>query len=247
MYKSNHLLYNKYLKSPISLLHKINKIIKILLLFFSLSIIPNYSNIYLVIHLLSIIIFNYILDIKKNKSLNIFNILYIIILYINSSINTIIKYPSISFYIPYNMKIFINKSLCCYYIYNIYYLKYTIPEFLLRMIFIIIIYFSYLNILFKSTELETIIIFFVNLYKATSQYFNYSNYYLIRISTLTYQSIERLIMNVNSICLSINLKFIKLPLYKYILLFYLMNNYFNKIFDDIYKIKTHLWNRQMIL
>lgn len=235
--------YSQYVNSPITNFHNINIIYKISTIFLISILIPylnNISNIYYYI------IFTYLFLLKRNI---IYMILYIC-LYMYSGLKYIDIYSCLYLYIPYKIKIiFINQNI--YFIEKICIKYHTciLPKFLLKTITIYLINIKLIQILFKYTKYEAIILFFLNLlYKINILRKQTNSYFLVTLS-FTSQFLERITYNIHIIYISINLRynyFFKKH-FTYIIIYKLIYKLISNISNDTNNITLNLWNREIII
>nr|QCI09033.1 hypothetical protein [Inkyuleea mariana] len=241
---------NQYLNSPITWLHKLQKIKKIYLIFIYLFIIPYFNYTYISINLLFCYLIISNINIPKQEFFNIIILALICIIIFFILYNTtyylyIIKYPTINIYIPSNIILhFINHSNKIFFLKQIKITSYLyhIPEFIIKISLIIILYFILLKILFLSTQYEYIIISFL-IFCNKINYLNTQKFILV--SAFASQFLEIIIININNSIIAVKLRNSNFLLIKYELYYYIIVSLYNKILNDIYTISSTLYMREI--
>lgn len=243
--------YSQYFNSPQTIFHKINQILKFILVFSSLILIIYFSSYYifsvfiLLILISQIYLLYYIPFFIITK--NLFIYLIYLTLYVKSynhiiNINSI--YPNIVVPIPLTINFFSHIKII-----NLQYFIYLIPEFLTRMILIKFIYFIIIQIFFITTKYECITLVILSFLTKISLFTNIYDKNLNIVLSFSFHLLERMIYRLNNTYLSTKIYY-KISPFRFsnltILLMLLITNIIN-ICNDIYDISSILWSRRIIL
>nr|YP_010195527.1 hypothetical protein LK149_pgp117 [Gracilaria baiana]UAD82924.1 hypothetical protein [Gracilaria baiana] len=223
------ILLHRYICSPTNWLHKLKSYYKTYFLFIYLCVIPYSHSKYMTISLcLYWILFLYIKQIHRNRTKLLFHILYIlfILIYITFVL------------IKLQFNTYIIKLSYIYYV-----IMYTFNTYILyfRIALLLMHYFFTINILFMTTTYENIIFSFLNLSK---QYENNTIRKIIFISIFASQILQNIGIKIKQILLSVRIKRItKLFRLKYCI--YLIVKFIQDVYNDIYRISTVLYTREL--
>lgn len=243
--------YTQYLKSPITIFHKIKINYKIYTIYTFLSIIPYFSYHYVIFFYL-FITYIYFFLIRKNKNINniIFtkqNFLYIVIFiyYIYSLHYTEKNLLNYIKYIWVKIPVFININT----IIQISFLQYNIPIIIVKIFFLNLFYIQSIQILALSTKYELIILKFKNLFDTTFLSKNKKKYHFSLIIFFTSRFLEKIISNIYILYLSMKIKYSHFissnnSFYIICILFY---KYILYIHNDIIILAYNLWNKKIIM
>nr|YP_009393708.1 hypothetical protein [Caloglossa beccarii]ARW62270.1 hypothetical protein [Caloglossa beccarii] len=248
--------YSQYLKSPTTILHKIEINYKILITYTILFFLPYCHYIYLLILTLFIVYINFYI-LKKKAHVNILltinkSIIYSIILfyylhslqYSNKILFNYIKYIRINFLTTY----FLYKNKHAYFIIKQYF-QYNIPTIFFKTLLVTLLYIQSIKILNLSTRYESIILNFKKLLNRINLYKQTQNSYFFLIILFTAKFLERIIYKPYILYLSIKIKYsyfinpnsffyiTRIMLYKYII----------SIYYDTHIFAYNLWNKQMAI
>lgn len=247
------LFNNQYCESPKIFLHKIHPYSKISAVFTFLCILIFMKN-KMIIYLFFIILLLYSyykLYYQYIQQLIGYILLYFLYTFflMHQNIYSFIKHIKIN--IPYNLGIKCQflKNEKLYIIINYLYKEYILPYSILRISLILLIYFATLQLLKISTPYEFNNIYFLYIIKISTKHKkNFHNHFSVSLF-LTNQFIDRILVNIHFIQLSIILKYNSLYqdeknkqiIYKSI------KQYIKNVFDEIKYILVYLYNKKISL
>nr|YP_063655.1 hypothetical plastid protein [Gracilaria tenuistipitata var. liui]Q6B8Q5.1 RecName: Full=Uncharacterized protein ycf92 [Gracilaria tenuistipitata var. liui]AAT79730.1 hypothetical plastid protein [Gracilaria tenuistipitata var. liui] len=231
---SQSFLLNRYIQSPRTWLHRLNSNNKIYFLFFYLSIFPYTDVKYMTYSIIFYtILFLYLKHIDKNYKIFILRIVYKVCIFTLaiSCLSKLLLSVNI-FRLKYISDFFLNlMSICTR---NILYI---------RSVLILTHYFCTVHITFMTTTYEDIIFAFIPLF---TQYQNNIIKKVAFISIFALQAIENTLIKIYSILITIKMKqFTKVFKFQYYIYIYLILKFIQDIYNDIYRISTVFYVREL--
>nr|YP_010197169.1 hypothetical protein LK098_pgp117 [Crassiphycus crassissimus]UAD84973.1 hypothetical protein [Crassiphycus crassissimus] len=222
-------LLDKYIHSPKTWLHKVKSRYKTYFMFIYLYVILYTDEKNIASNIcLYLMFFLYFQNINNNYKNFLFHIsyivcilIYIIIILIELLSNIYIIQLSYVYY-------------CLIYIFNKYILQ-------LRILLIIVHYFFTINIIFLATTYEDVTFSFFELLK---KYQNNKANKIIFISTFASQALANITKKIRYMLLTIRIKKIT-KLFKFKYYIYLISKLIQEIYNDIYRISTTLYTREL--
>nr|YP_009391227.1 hypothetical protein [Dipterocladia arabiensis]ARW59371.1 hypothetical protein [Dipterocladia arabiensis] len=235
--------YSQYLISPITRWHKINTNIKIFIAFILLMIVPYYFNIYK----LYILIFLYnIFHLKTNINEYVYLLTIIYYIYYYNHLNQKKLLSSLYIYVPIKIKklnLFVTKNMSQKLIltFNIY----LIPKFIIKILTIYLIYIQTTKILLKSTQYESIVLFFLNILEKLNIFHNQYFCHFLFVVSLTSQFLQKIVNNLNIIIYSLQIKYNFY--FESKIIYKLIHKYFLKNLYDSYHLSCILWSKEIFI
>nr|YP_009244470.1 hypothetical protein Gchil_050 [Agarophyton chilense]AMK96712.1 hypothetical protein Gchil_050 [Agarophyton chilense]ASP44607.1 hypothetical protein [Agarophyton chilense]UAD84359.1 hypothetical protein [Agarophyton chilense] len=231
---SQSFLLARYIQSPRTWLHRLNSNKKIYFLFLYLSILP-YAELKYITYSIVIysILFLYLKNINKNQvtcNLRILCILCIISLVIFVLSKLLLN---IHIFRPIYISNFILNLICVCSKYILY----------IRSILILIHYFCTIHITFMTTTYVEIIFAFIPLF---TQYQHNTIKKVAFISIFASQAIENTVIKIYNILTAIKMKkFTNIFKFQYYIYIYLILKFIQDIYNDIYRISTVFYVREL--
>nr|YP_009296202.1 hypothetical protein Sebd_050 [Sebdenia flabellata]AOM65137.1 hypothetical protein Sebd_050 [Sebdenia flabellata] len=227
-------LSNQYIYTPITWLHRIKPKNKIYFIFSFLIFLPYQNYSYFMISIILYLSIALTLRIPKKYYNYFIQIVLIIVLYIFFN-----KAHKINYINKNQIRVFIPLKILGF-ISNAYFI---LPEFVLRISLITILYLVVLKMLLWTTTYETILILFFSNKKIKSN--NLQK--IMLVSSFACQFLEQILLHIRIIMVAVKLRNIhlKVMIHKYIILHYAIAKCLTNIKYDILKISSSLYIRDL--